>query len=461
MAGYTLILAILILGGIIATLGDRIGTKVGKARLSIFNLRPRDTATVVTIATGGMISASTLGILLLLSGQLRDGLFRLESIRSELSSSKQQKQKIETELNAAKAEQEKAEQNLKVINKSLAEAVRKQSETQALLQTVESKFEKADEELQQASKQAADLRDRIQDLTKEQENLQSESSQLRNEKERISSEKERISTELTTISRDRETLIQKVDESEQRLVAINKQRSELTSEIASLETAREQLIISLEALRKGNVAIFADQILSIGVVRPNLSPAELRQASIQLIQQAERNARQLLDFLPDQAPKEPVININEVQIEGLLNRIKDGQSYVIRILSAGNFLKRETRVAIAADVTVNRQIFARGDEIATLQFSPNLSPQALASRVEQLFLLVSFRARREGVLADTITGNVGNFPPDALTELFKVASELKSPYEIRAVTKDTIFPASTLTLELVIRQNGIEIARFS
>jgi len=454
MAGYTLILAILILGGIIATLGDRIGTKVGKARLSIFNLRPRDTATVVTIATGGMISASTLGILLLLSGQLRDGLFRLESIRSELSSSQQQKQKIETELNAAKAEQEKAEQNLKVINKSLAEAVRKQSETQALLKTVESKFEKADEELQQASKQAADLRDRIQDLTREQENLQSESSQLRNEKERIS-------TELATISRDRETLIQKVDESEQRLVEINRQRSELTSEIASLETAREQLIISLEALRKGNVAIFADQILSIGVVRPNLSPAELRQASIQLIQQAERNARQLLDFLPDQAPKEPVININEVQIEGLLNRIKDGQSYVIRILSAGNFLKRETRVAIAADVTVNRQIFARGDEIATLQFSPNLSPQALASRVEQLFLLVSFRARREGVLADTITGNVGNFPPDALTQLFKAASELKSPYEIRAVTKDLIFPASTLTLELVIRQNGIEIARFS
>ena len=94
MAGYTLILAILILGGMIATLGDRIGTKVGKARLSIFKLRPRDTATVVTIATGGMISASTLGILLLLSSQLRDGLFRLESIRSELSSSQEQKQKI-------------------------------------------------------------------------------------------------------------------------------------------------------------------------------------------------------------------------------------------------------------------------------------------------------------------------------------------------------------------------------
>jgi uncharacterized protein (DUF3084 family) len=454
MAGYTLILAILILGGIIATLGDRIGTKVGRARLSMFNLRPRDTATLVTIATGGMISASTLGILLLLSGQLRDGLFRLESIRSELASSQEQKQKVESELNAAKNEQEKAQQRLEQINKSLVQAVRKQAETQALLQTVENKFQKADEELKKASQQEADLLSRIQNLTKEQENLQNESSQLRQEKERISGE-------LASISRDRETLKQKVDESEQRLIAIEKQRLELTSEIASLETAREQLIVSLEALRKGNVAIFADQILSIGVVRPNLSSADLRQASIQLIQQAERNARELLDFLPDQAPKEPVIKITEAQIEGLLNRIKDGQSYVIRILSAGNFLKRETKVAISADVTLNRQIFARGDEIATLQFTPNLAPQALASRLEQLFLLVSFRARREGVLANPLTGQVGNFPPDALTELFKVASELKAPYEIRAVAKESIFPASSLTLELVIRQNGIEIARFS
>jgi uncharacterized protein (DUF3084 family) len=453
MAGYTLILAILILGGLIATLGDRIGTKVGRARLSIFNLRPRDTATLVTIATGGMISASTLGILLLLSGQLRDGLFRLESIRSELSSSQNQKQKIETELNTAKAEQEKVQERLGEINQSLVQALRKQSDTQALLRLVETKFAQADQELQKASQQEADLRDRIQNLTIEQENLQSEGMQLRNEKERIASE-------LTAISGDRAALKEKVDESEQRLIAIEKQRAALGIEVASLESAREQLLISLEALRKGDVAIFADQILSIGVIRPNLTASELRQASTQILVQAERNARELLSFLPDQVPKDPVITITDAQIEGLLARIKDGQSYVIRVLSAGNFLKRETRIAIAADVTLNRQIFGSGAEIATLQFAPDLSPQVIASKIEQLFLLVSFRARREGVLANPITGKVGNFPPEALNELFKLVSELKSAYEIRAVTKEAIFPASSLNLELVVRQNGSEIGRF-
>ncbi|MDX2254341.1 MAG: DUF3084 domain-containing protein [Pseudanabaenaceae cyanobacterium bins.39] len=453
MAGYTLILAILILGGIIATLGDRIGTKVGKARLSVFNLRPRDTATLVTIATGAMISASTLGILLLLSEQLRDGLFRLGSIRAELVSSQEQKRIIETELGTAKQKQEEAQRRLTEINQSLVKALRKEEETQVLLQQVESKFQQAEAQLNKASQQEADLLDRIQSLSAEQEGLQVESEQLRQEKDRIASE-------LAEISRDRNTLQQRVTESEQRLAAIEKQRADLSTEVASLESAREQLLISLEALRKGNVAIFSEQILSIGVVRPNLSPSELRRASNQLLQQAELNARQLLDFLPDQAPKEPVIQITEAQFEGLLNRLRDGRSYVVRILSAGNFLKRETKIAIAADVTLNRQIFAPGDEIASLRFTPDLSPQALASRLEQLFLLISFRARREGVLADPLTGRVGNFSPEAISELFNVASSLKEPYEIRAIAKEAIFPASSLSIELVIRQNGVEIKRF-
>ncbi|MFN7629778.1 MAG: DUF3084 domain-containing protein, partial [Cyanobacteriota bacterium] len=41
MSGWLLILALLLLGGVLSTLGDRLGTKVGKARLSLFNLRPR------------------------------------------------------------------------------------------------------------------------------------------------------------------------------------------------------------------------------------------------------------------------------------------------------------------------------------------------------------------------------------------------------------------------------------
>ena len=51
MSGWLLILALLVLGGVLSTLGDRLGTRVGKARLSLFNLRPRRTAVLITVLT--------------------------------------------------------------------------------------------------------------------------------------------------------------------------------------------------------------------------------------------------------------------------------------------------------------------------------------------------------------------------------------------------------------------------
>ena len=79
-SAYVLIIAILILGGSIAALGDRIGSKVGKARLRLFNLRPKQTAILITIGTGILISSSTLMVLFTLSESLRQGVFELDEI---------------------------------------------------------------------------------------------------------------------------------------------------------------------------------------------------------------------------------------------------------------------------------------------------------------------------------------------------------------------------------------------
>ena len=83
MTGFVLLFAVACLGGVIATVGDRIGMKVGKSRLSLFNLRPRQTAMVITVVTGMLISALTLGILFSTSKSLRRGIFELDDILKE------------------------------------------------------------------------------------------------------------------------------------------------------------------------------------------------------------------------------------------------------------------------------------------------------------------------------------------------------------------------------------------
>src|SRR4028119_1102799 len=146
-SGYILIVAILVLGGVIAASGDRIGTKVGKARLTLFNLRPRQTATLVTIVTGSLIATLTLGILLAADKRLRTGLFDLKKIEKKLSSTRndlvqavEQKNQVQSELVKAKSEQADAQKLLDSINKSLKAAIAKQSVTAAQLKTTQSQL---------------------------------------------------------------------------------------------------------------------------------------------------------------------------------------------------------------------------------------------------------------------------------------------------------------------------------
>jgi uncharacterized protein (DUF3084 family) len=72
---WILIVFLILLGGLIAPFGDLLGTRIGKARFSILKLRPKKTATIVTIITGGFISSISIGLLILVSEEFRQRLF--------------------------------------------------------------------------------------------------------------------------------------------------------------------------------------------------------------------------------------------------------------------------------------------------------------------------------------------------------------------------------------------------
>ncbi len=186
-SGYILIGAILILGGIIAVSGDRIGTRVGKARLSLFKLRPRQTATLVTIVTGTLISASVLTLIFGASEQLRTGVFDLQKIQRKLSDTKEnlaraleQKDRVQRELEIARNEQSEAQNLLSGINKSLKDELLKQSvatqnfkNTQQQLQSVVTERNELVREVTEIARQRSDLQAQRQVIAQQVESLQS------------------------------------------------------------------------------------------------------------------------------------------------------------------------------------------------------------------------------------------------------------------------------------------------
>jgi len=110
--GIKFILSLLVISGIIAFVGDRLGHWIGKRRLTILKLRPRQTGIFFTVITGILIAFATLGFLLLSSQSARLALFGLERLQNEI-------QVKTTELSSIESARAKAVESLNIIQKDL------------------------------------------------------------------------------------------------------------------------------------------------------------------------------------------------------------------------------------------------------------------------------------------------------------------------------------------------------
>ena len=81
--GWIMLVVLAVMGGIIAYLGDKIGSRVGKQKIKLFGLRPKYTSILVTILTGISIAAITLGVMSILSENVRIALFGMHQLQMQ------------------------------------------------------------------------------------------------------------------------------------------------------------------------------------------------------------------------------------------------------------------------------------------------------------------------------------------------------------------------------------------
>ncbi len=118
---WVLIIFLILLGGSIAPFGDVLGTKIGKARFSILKLRPKRTATIVTIITGSFISSISIGLLILVSEEFRQRLFvdipflqkTLEESKKALVPLQEERKRLENKIINKEKELNKLKSNVK------------------------------------------------------------------------------------------------------------------------------------------------------------------------------------------------------------------------------------------------------------------------------------------------------------------------------------------------------------
>lgn len=115
MYGVLLVVILVVMGGAIAYIGDKLGSKVGKKKLSVFGLRPKHTSIVVTIITGILITSLTLGVMTLTSENVRVALFGMERLNQQIAATENNLKEITSQLEQAKNERE---ETLKALTKA-------------------------------------------------------------------------------------------------------------------------------------------------------------------------------------------------------------------------------------------------------------------------------------------------------------------------------------------------------
>ncbi len=179
MYGIIIIVSMVIFGGLIALLGDRVGMKVGKRRLSLFGLRPKYTSMIITVCTGFFIAGLTLLILTVLSEYARTAIFRLQSIEHELKTTTSKVGQLTVEIS-------NKEKEYNQLHRNLLNAVSQQLKVEKQLQETRSQYAKVSSNLASTQGNLNLARDRLVNLTNINDDLKDQITNLTVQETRLS-----------------------------------------------------------------------------------------------------------------------------------------------------------------------------------------------------------------------------------------------------------------------------------
>jgi len=383
--GWLLILALLVLGGVLSTLGDRLGSRVGKARLSLFNLRPRQTAVVITVLTGSLISALSLGLMLLVSRQLRIGLFELDEVLAKLQSSRD---------------------SLKISRLA-------QSNAERDLQQAKSDSTHVQIELKEVQKRATELRNELAPLQKQRQHLEAERTRLSRDISQKDADIQRTEIELANVR----------------------------STINAAEKELKQLESNLIALRRGAVVLSSGQQLAAATLRLE-DPSQARDVINRLLQEANQEAFRRVR--PGEEANRQILLVPRSDIKRIEQIIRKPGTWVVNVRSAANVLRGENIVYAFPDVRPNITVVRQAEVLARTTLDQNeQSAETVRNRLNLLLASTLAEVKRRGSLSTGL-----QFDGSKMNQLAKaLLNRPKGQVELEAIAlrnSDTADPVAVV-----------------
>lgn len=408
MYGIVLILALVVTGGAIAFIGDRLGSKVGKKKLSLFGLRPRHTSIIVTIVTGVCITTTTLGVMAATSENVRTALFGMERLRQVMTETHASLEQAEKDLAAAQTERTEMIERLETAKKDVAEL----KEQQAALEDESARLEAGNRELMATNES----------LTATNKSLTAKNDELAGANEKLAA-------------------------SNAELTAGNEQ---LTSENKELTERTLALRDGLISLREGDVVFRAGEVLASGVIRGHRSESEVAADFQSLAQLATRNVSARLG----ENRSDEDIWIYQPEYDAAIKLIAESeQDMVVRIVAAGNLIRGES-VRTSLALYKNSVIYRDAEFIIAKPYTVTGDAQEAELTAMNFLKEVNIAATTKGVLADPISGSVGVMDGEEFYSLVNKLRGMRGQVVLSAYALGNTDALGPLRLKLKLEQQS-------
>lgn len=370
MYGIMLIVVLILTGGVIAFIGDRLGSKVGKKKLSLFGLRPRHTSILVTIITGILITTVTFGILAIASKDVRTALFGMNKLKAELN----EKQSMLEEASGALVN---VKNDLNTTKEEYAKSKKDLEETQEDLEIAQ---------------QAAEL------LRQEQVALQNRNQELWS---------------------DNQTLIehnQSLAENNQFLLANNES---LKADNLELEKTNNDLQEGIENIRERPIIYRVGELLASGVIKKTDDPVKIQNDLNQII--ALANSK-IIDRLGTEGSKDGVW-IYPIEYQKAMDRLKQAKGdTVIRLIVAANLVKGDP-VLTELEMHPNRVVYQENEFVYQKIYNVPIDGSNSEMLISDFLRNVNITAINNGILPNPLTGTVGVINGNQIYAIEKALAE--------------------------------------
>ena len=418
MEGIYLILVMIVTGGVIAFIGDKLGTKIGKKRLSIFGLRPRHTSMIVTVVTGGLITALSIGFMVLISQNVRTALFGMDELRHTMDATMAELDEATENLFKAQTEFERANENLRMSKEEIV-ALKSEQED---LRAESDRLKEGNEQLEAANSE----------LAAQNENLSGTNAALEENNKKLGEFNVTLTADNEKLSSDNDKL--------------SSDNEKLSADNSELEERNSRLREGIIAIREGDITLRAGEILASEVIRGG-RPAEEISADINAL--AERATQILVQRFGGN--EDNSVWIYQPELQRVIEELEANKSdMVLRISAAGNMVRGEP-VRTRLEIFPNELIFKAGEQILSKTYV--IGDDAQPEMVLQDFLTEINRiATERGILTDPLTGSVGRMEGTQLYEILDKLLDAKGTVQLTATARDETYSQGPLRLNIKVEQ---------